>query len=139
MITEACRKELARRAMEMRQMAYVPYSHFSVGAALLTKDGTVFTGCNVENASFPAGLCAERVAMFSAAAAGHHAFEAIAVSGGKTGEPPVAHCLPCGMCLQVMSEFCEGSFQVFLVESETEIEEYRLDDLLPHVFRSLNE
>ena len=139
MITQACKTELARRAMEMRRMAYVPYSHFSVGAALLTSEGEIVTGCNVENASFPAGLCAERVAIFSAAAAGHRAFTAIAISGGKMGETPSDYCPPCGMCLQVMSEFCEPSFTVLLVKSETEIEEYQLKELLPYAFNHLKE
>ena len=131
------RKELIQKALEIRNNAYVPYSRFSVGAALLTKEGTIFTGCNIENRSYPAGLCAERVAIFSAVAAGFREFDGIAVTGGVRDKEPDDFCYPCGMCLQVMTEFCDPDFEVLIVKNEEEVEEYRLIDLMPHVFESL--
>ena len=132
------KRELAAAAIKAREKAYVPYSHFSVGAALLTREGEIITGCNVENASYPAGLCAERVAIFSAVAAGKREFACIAVTGGREGETPADFCMPCGMCLQVMSEFCGPDFEILIVKSEEEIEEYALRDFLPHTFTSIN-
>ena len=117
--------------------AYVPYSGFSVGAALLAENGEVITGCNVENASYPAGLCAERVAIFSAVAKGLTKYRAIAVSGGMKGQAPADYCMPCGMCLQVMSEFCDPSFKVYIVKGREEVLQYQLRDLLPETFKSL--
>ena len=110
-----------------------------VGAALLTADGEMITGCNVENRSFPAGLCAERTAIFSAVAAGHRRFEAIAVAGGAQGKDPEPHVYSCGICLQVMSEFCDPDFIILCVNREDDVEEFRLRDLLPFVFDSLPE
>ena len=129
--------EIIRLAIKSRERAYVPYSNFSVGAAVLTADGEIFTGCNIENLSYPAGICAERTAMFSAVAAGHLEFQGIAVSGGIKWEAPKDICMPCGICLQVMSEFCKPEFPVLIVKNEEEIQEYQLKDLLPHVFDSL--
>ena len=126
--------ELAEAAIGARKFSYVPYSHFSVGAALLLASGEIVTGSNIENLSYPAGLCAERVAIFSAAAKGHRTFRAIAVSGGKEGREPDDFCLPCGMCLQVMTEFCSPDFEVDIVKNEKEIARYTLADLLPHAF-----
>lgn len=132
------RNTLAKRVLNVRKRAYVPYSQFSVGAALLTESGKIFEGVNIENLSYPAGLCAERVAIFSAVAAGHYSFRGIAVSGGMKDSAPDDFCYPCGMCLQVMSEFCSPDFEIIIVKSENEIEEYTLKDFLPHVFDSLN-
>ena len=126
-------------AEEARERAYAPYSGFSVGAALLTDQGEVFTGCNIENRSYPAGLCAERVAVFSAVAAGHDRFRGLVVTGGTKGKKPDEFCIPCGMCLQVLSEFCTPDFEIFLVKSVDEAAEYRLRDFLPFVFDSLDE
>ena len=130
-------KELVRLAIQARERAYVPYSDFSVGAALLTDQGQFFTGCNIENKSFPAGLCAERVTVFSAVAAGQKTFEALAVSGGKKGKQPEDFCMPCGMCLQVISEFCGPEFDIFIVKNEEEVMHLKLKDLFPYVFDSL--
>ena len=124
-------------AIAAREKAYAPYSGFSVGAALLAENGEVITGCNVENASYPAGLCAERVAIFSAVAKGLTKYRAIAISGGMKGQAPADYCMPCGMCLQVMSEFCDPSFKVYIVKGREEVLQYQLRDLLPETFKSL--
>ena len=131
------KEKLARLAIAAREKAYVPYSHFSVGAALLAENGEIFTGCNIENASYPAGLCAERVAIFKAVSEGHRKFTAIAITGGSEGEPAGDYCMPCGMCRQVMTEFCGPDFEVFIVKTESEIKEYSLGELLPFTFDSL--
>ena len=89
-------------------MAYVPYSHFAVGAALLTKDGKVYRGCNIENAAYSATVCAERTAFFKAISGGKRQFKKIAIVG--TVDP----CYPCGVCRQVMAEFCDGTFEIVL-------------------------
>lgn len=128
---------LIKAALAMRERAYVPYSNFSVGAALLTQSGEIIGGCNVENISYSATLCAERTAIFRAIAQGQRAFQAIAVAGGKKGEAPGNYCVPCAMCLQVMSEFCNPDFEILVVKSTTEVRHYRLKDLLPVVFDSL--
>lgn len=128
---------LINSAISARDNAYAPYSGFSVGAAVLTDDGEIITGSNIENISYPAGLCAERVAMFSAAAKGYRSFAAIAVSGGKAGEEPADYCMPCGMCLQVMSEFCRPDCPIYIVRTADDVKELRLADLLPHAFSSL--
>lgn len=121
-------------AEQARQQAYTPYSGFSVGAALLCADGRVFTGCNIENAAFSPTVCAERTAFFKAISEGERAFTAIAVSGGKQGEAG-AVCPPCGVCRQVMLEFCDPeSFRVILGENGT-VQEYTLSEMLPHSFK----
>ena len=121
--------ELAKQAMEK---AYAPYSGYKVGAALLCADGTVYTGCNIENAAFSPTICAERVAFAKAVSEGHRDFTAIAVCGGKdgviTGPFP-----PCGVCRQVMAEFCKPDFAVHLVNAEG-VETLPLKNLLPHSF-----
>ena len=130
-------RQIVEAALEARENAYAPYSGFSVGAALLCEGDEIVTGCNVENASYPAGMCAERTAVFSAVARGKREFRALAVAGGKTGSAPSDHCMPCGMCLQVISEFCPPDFEIYVAKSAEEVQCYRLRDLLPHVFDSL--
>ena len=125
---------LIASAIKARQKAYAPYSGFSVGAAVMTKEGEIFTGCNVENASYSATMCAERTAIFSAVAQGCREFAAIAVTGGRSGGDPEDFCFPCGMCLQVMSEFCSPSFEIYIVKSPDEVRRFRLRDLLPVKF-----
>ena len=122
-------RELLNRALEARNNAYAPYSDYRVGAALLCGDGTVFTGSNVENASYGATVCAERSAFAAAVSAGKRSFKAIAVAGGKgkTADPTAS---PCGICRQVMAEFCDKDFAVVL-GNETEMKEYTLEQLLP--------
>ena len=122
--------ELAREAMTH---AYAPYSHFQVGAALLTKDGRVYQGCNIENASFIRTVCAERSAFFKAVYEGEREFEAIAVCGGKDGVI-TGFFPPCGVCRQVMREFCRDDFLIHLVGEKGSIETLKLTELLPHSF-----
>ena len=121
--------ELAKDAMTH---AYSPYSGYRVGAALLCADGTVYQGSNIENASFTPTICAERTAIFKAVYDGHREFKAIAVCGGKDGiiEGPFP---PCGVCRQVMREFCRDDFIIYLVDQEG-YEAVTLKELLPHSF-----
>jgi cytidine deaminase len=125
-------KMLADAAAEARKRAYAPYSGFSVGAALLTEQGKIYTGCNVENAAFTPGCCAERTAFFKAVSEGEHEFAGIAVVGGKTGEKPLPLCPPCGVCRQVMQEFCDPqTFRIILPSGSEEWKVYTLAELLP--------
>ena len=126
-------EKMIRLASQMCRKSYVEYSHYHVGAALLAKDGRIFTGCNVENASFPVGTCAERTAFVKAVSEGVHEFTAIAICGGpEGGEPQI--CPPCGVCRHVMSEFCTGDFLIYLAKTPEEYETYTLDMLLPKRF-----
>jgi len=129
-------EKLIRAAMEARSQAYVPYSNYRVGAALLTQDGEIVKGCNIENASYGATNCAERTAFFKAVSEGKKKFEAIAIVGGaeQTNET-AGFAYPCGVCRQVMREFCDpDSFRVIVAKSETDYEEYTLAKLLPKSF-----
>lgn len=127
------KEQLATMAKEAMEHAHSPYSGYKVGAALLSKDGSVYTGCNVENASFSATNCAERTAFFKAISEGKKEFAAIAICGGKDG---VIEGLfpPCGVCRQVMREFCGDEFEIYLVTVDG-IETYTLGQLLPVSFR----
>ncbi len=125
---------LIRAAIEMLPKAYAPYSHFHVGAALLCADGTVFTGCNVENASYPVCFCAERTAIAKAVSEGRRAFTAICIVGGPGGAIQ-DYCPPCGTCRQAMAEFCDpAGFTVILAKSPEEYRVYSLEELLPLSF-----
>ena len=124
--------DLIALAAEMTRRSYAPYSHFHVGAALLCRDGRVWTGCNIENAAFGPTVCAERVAFFSAIRDGARDFERIAVVGGEEGRI-TSFTYPCGVCRQVMREFCGDDFAV-IVSDGKEIREIALGDLLPHSF-----
>ena len=116
-------------------MAYTPYSHWTVGAALLTKEGKVYTGCNIENASYTPTNCAERTAFFKAVSEGERDFSAIAIVGGPQGQAPKGICPPCGVCRQVMMEFCDyEKFEVILGVSENEYESYKLNEVMPMGF-----
>ncbi len=126
--------ELVNLAIEAREHAYVPYSNFAVGAALLTKDGKVYQGCNIENSSYGATNCAERTAFFTAVYQGERDFEAIAIVGGKAGEPVSELCAPCGICRQVMREFCKDDFKIFLSKGDGTVLETTLTNLLPLSF-----
>lgn len=128
------REELIRMALEARKNAYVPYSHYTVGAALLTAEGKIYTGCNVENASYGATNCAERTAFFKAVSEGERDFSAIAVTGGMEGQEPQDYAYPCGICRQVMREFGRDDFRIIVAKSVEEYQEYRLDELLPFGF-----
>ena len=125
-------KVLMAAAQKARENSYSPYSHFRVGAALLTKSGKIYTGCNIENAAYPATVCAERTAIFKAVSEGEREFEAIAIVGGKEGET-APFCAPCGVCRQVMAEFCPPDFTLYL-GNEEHFERYTLDMVLPFSF-----
>lgn len=127
------KEELARKAVEAMGHAYAPYSGYLVGAALLTADGTVYPGCNIENASFTPTVCAERTAFFKAIYDGKRDFRAIAVVGGKGGTV-TGFFPPCGVCRQVMREFCRDDFEVYLVGKDNEIKALTLKDILPYSF-----
>lgn len=108
---------LMEQALAARGRAYAPYSGFQVGAALVAADGSVFTGCNVENASYSMTICAERNAVFAAVAAGAVRFRKLAIAGGRTAEEAQhTPCVPCGACLQVLSEFCPPDFPILLAD-----------------------
>ncbi len=128
------KKELVLAAIKARGAAYAPYSGYAVGAALLTKAGKIYTGCNVENASFGATNCAERTAFFKAVSEGERAFAAIAIAGGKAGEAVSDYAYPCGICRQVMQEFCEEDFQILIGTVNGEYKEHTLAELLPYGF-----
>lgn len=120
------------KAKKVRLNAYSPYSNFEVGAVLRCKDGTTFTGCNIENDGIES-ICAERVAFTKAISEGKREFESIAIVGSKKGEGPTDKCLPCGYCRQFISEFVDREFK-FIVEDNNEIITYTIDDLLPNAF-----
>ena len=127
-------KELTKTAISAREDAYVPYSNFAVGAALLTKDGKIYKGCNIENAGYSPTNCGERTAIFKAVSEGERDFAAIAVAGWpKGGTPQMAY--PCGVCRQVMMEFVNPeTFEVIVCTSEDSYSVHTLKELLPHGF-----
>ena len=127
------KEQLVSMAKEAMMNAYSPYSGYKVGAALLCKDGSVYTGCNIENAGYSATNCAERTAFFKAVSEGKREFTAIAICGGKDGVTK-GEFPPCGVCRQVMREFCEDDFLIHL-ESKDGIQTYTLNELLPVSFR----
>lgn len=127
-------RQLINLAEQASRNAYVPYSHFAVGAALLAKSGKVYRGCNVENAAYGPTNCAERTAFFKAVYDGHRDFSAIAVCGGKDGIISDVF-PPCGICRQVMREFCEDDFKIYLVGKDGTYMERTLAQLLPDSFR----
>ena len=126
-------EKLAELAIEAMAGAYAPYSGYKVGAALLCADGTVYSGCNIENASYTPTVCAERSAFFKAVYDGHRDFTAIAVCGGKNGEI-TGMFPPCGVCRQVMREFCADDFMVYMASGPNTYEGYPLSQMLPHSF-----
>ena len=126
--------ELVEAALDARKTAYVPYSHYAVGAALLTREGKIYTGCNIENASYGATNCAERTAFFKAVSEGKKNFLAIAIAGGMEGEEPAEYAYPCGICRQVMKEFAGNDFRIIVAKSRADYQDYSLKELLPHGF-----
>ena len=125
---------LIDQAIGMMDYSYAPYSHFHVGAALLAKNGSVYGGCNIENAAYSPGICAERCAFAKAVSEGEREFEAIVICGGPDGKAG-DYCPPCGVCRQVMREFCNpDSFCIILAKSAEEYREYTLAQLLPESF-----
>ena len=123
---------LYQLALEARKKAYTPYSHYQVGAALLTADGRVYTGCNIENATYTPTICAERTAYFKAVSEGQRDFVKIAIAGGREGEVS-DFCSPCGVCRQVMAEFCDEDF-ILVLGGPKGVKEYRLGEILPAMF-----
>ena len=143
-ISREQKEKLIEQAFQALPRAYAPYSHFHVAAALLCRDGEIYMGCNVENASYPAGICAERSAFsaavssgkrqFKAVSEGVREFDAIAIVGGKDGKAQ-DYCAPCGICRQVMREFVRpDEFLILLAKSPSEYREYTLSQLLPESF-----
>lgn len=128
------KEKLIQLALEARKMAYVPYSHYTVGAALLTEDGEIYCGCNIESASYGATNCAERTAFFKAISEGKRNFSAIAIAGGMEGEEPKEYAYPCGICRQVIKEFVKDDFRILVARSLTDYKEYTLSELLPFGF-----
>lgn len=126
-------KALCQEAIVAREAAYAPYSGFRVGAALLTASGKVYRGCNIENASYTPTVCAERTAMFKAVSEGEREFAMLAVAGGD-GSLPTGAFPPCGVCRQVLAEFCPPDFPVLLVTGEDSFARHTLAELLPLAF-----
>ena len=127
-------KTSVKKAYEAQKMSYAPSSGFAVGAALLTAEGKIYRGSNIESATFSPTNCAERTAFFKAVSEGEREFSAIAVVGGPSEAPPVDFCFPCGVCRQVIAEFCSRDFKIYIAKNTEEIKEYSLDDILPYAF-----
>lgn len=133
-LSETLIQSLIKTAAEQLKFSYTPYSHFKVGAALLAADGTIYTGCNIENAAYTPTNCAERTAFFKAVSEGVHDFRAICIVGGMNGVWS-SYAAPCGVCRQVMMEFCDPeNFQIILAASDGKYKIYRLKELLPEGF-----
>lgn len=131
-------EKLIDTAIEQLKFSYTPYSNFKVGAALLTKSGKIYTGCNIENASYTPTNCAERTAFFKAVSEGVRDFQAICIVGGKDGKL-TEYTAPCGVCRQVMMEFCNPkTFQIILAVDKERYEIYTLEELMPLGFEPLN-
>ena len=131
-------EKLIDTAIEQLKFSYTPYSNFRVGAALLTKSGKIYTGCNIENASYTPTNCAERTAFFKAVSEGVRDFQAICIVGGKDGKL-TEYTAPCGVCRQVMMEFCNPkTFQIILAVDKERYEIYTLEELMPLGFGPLN-
>ena len=126
-------EQLCRLALEARNSSYAPYSGFKVGAALLSSDRQIFTGCNIENSAYSPSICAERVAFAKAVSEGCREFLAIAIAGGAK-ETPDDYCPPCGVCRQVMAEFCGPDFTILLAKSTADFKKYTFADILPLAF-----
>ena len=135
MLAEKEIQELISRALEARKNAYAPYSDFRVGAALLSDSGRIYTGCNIENSAYTPTNCAERTAFFKAVSEGVRSFRAICITGGPGEREPEKPCPPCGVCRQVMLEFCGPDFEVILAVNGQQYEVYTLDRLAPMGFR----
>lgn len=130
-------RELIKEAFQAQEKSYSPYSNFKVGACLLSKSGKIYTGCNIENAALTPTNCAERTAFFKAVSEGEREFSAIVVVGSPEGTKPdkIDYCAPCGVCRQVMAEFCNlKEFKVILAKSQEDYKEYTLNEILPLAF-----
>ena len=126
------RQELIDYAVQAMQKSYAPYSEFNVGACLKAKSGKIYLGCNIENAAFSPGICAERTAFAKAVSEGEREFDSIAIVGGKNGIIS-DFCPPCGVCRQVIAEFCGADFEIILYDGES-IKSIRFDNILPYSF-----
>ncbi|MCL2592242.1 MAG: cytidine deaminase [Defluviitaleaceae bacterium] len=132
-------KELIKLALSAKEKSYSPYSNFQVGAALLTKEGKVYTGTNIENAAYTPTNCAERTAFFKAVSEGEREFNAIAVCGSLKGSEEPDYCYPCGVCRQVMIEFCDkNDFEIIVIKDLENYKVYKLKELLPFGFSPLD-
>ena len=131
MLAEKEIQELISRALEARKNAYAPYSDFRVGAALLSDSGGIYTGCNIENSAYTPTNCAERTAFFKAVSEGVRSFRAICIAGGPGEREPEKPCPPCGVCRQMLYEFCDQAMPVIMAKSETQYVERSLGELLP--------
>ena len=130
--------QLLKEALLARRRSYAPYSHYCVGAALLTEDGRIYHGCNIENVAYGPTVCAERVAFFKAVSEGQTHFSAIAITGGPEAadENELTPAYPCGVCRQVMAEFCQPDFKIYCGSPENP-QIFTLEELLPHSFHDL--
>ncbi len=131
MISEEMKKTLVEKAFEVRKRAYTPYSHHKVGAALLGKNGQLYLGCNIENAAYTPSNCAERTAVFKAVSEGQLEFDAIAVVGGMEDAEELDYCAPCGVCRQVLREFCDNDFEIILAKDVEHRKTLTLKEILP--------
>lgn len=131
--TELPIETLITKALGMLHFSYAPYSHYFVGAALLAKDGTIYTGCNIENVAYTPSNCAERTAFFKAVSEGKKDFVAIAVVGGPSGKTE-SYCMPCGVCRQVMVEFCSSEFKIISAKNAHDYKIQTLAEILPGSF-----
>ncbi len=131
-------KELIRQALMARENAYAPYSDYLVGASLLAGSGRIYTGCNVENASYGATNCAERTAVFKAVSEGERKISFICIVGGKRGKKPSSYAYPCGVCRQVISEFADDDTKIIVANSEDDYEVYSIKEILPFAFSKEN-
>lgn len=142
-MNEKIEKELIQKAMEMTKLSYAPYSGYHVGAALLTKNDQIYTGCNIENASYGATNCAERTAFFKAVSEGVKEFEAIAIVGAPADAAAQdtfsEYAYPCGICRQVIQEFCKKDFVIIVAKSTEDYQKYSLQELLPFGFGGIDQ
>lgn len=139
MLSEDIKNQLITKCLEMKDVAYCPYSNYNVGSAVLATSGKIYGGCNIENASYGATICAERSAVFKAVSEGEKKFTAIAITGCKRGSKEMGNekdfAFPCGACRQVIREFCNPKeMKVFIVVSHERYKEYTLEQLLPESF-----
>lgn len=134
MLEEQTVQKLIKCALEQRKFSYAPYSDFHVGAALLAENGTVYTGCNIENGAYSPSNCAERTAFFKAVSEGVTEFRAICIAGGPKDEAPKEFCPPCGVCRQVMQEFCRPDFRIILAADQGKYQLFTLEELMPMGF-----
>ena len=137
-ISTEIKQELVKRALAARKFAYVPYSKFRVGAAVLAKNGAIYTGCNIENAAYTPTSCAERTAVFKAVSEGITEFDAIAVCGGPGEAEPEDFCTPCGVCRQALFEFGGPELNVIMAKTPDDFIERSMDELLPFGFGPSN-